>query len=84
MTINAIGGVPAVTLKSPNSAAPETAPRSGGSTSGHAEVDKVTLQPLPPRFPWLSRLSTELEKASGQPAPFSPAPLLGDHLDSKA
>ena len=47
------------------------------------EIDAKTRQPVPLRFPWLSRLSTELEKAAGQPAPFGKNPELGDRLDTK-
>jgi hypothetical protein len=45
------------------------------------EIDAVTQQPLPPRFPWLSRLSHQLEAAARQRPAFPPAPVLGDHLD---
>jgi len=48
------------------------------------EIDEVTQQPLPPRFPWLSRLSHQLESAARQRPAFSPAPLLGDHVDQQA
>ncbi len=48
------------------------------------EIDKKTNAPVPLKFPWLSRLSRELEQASGQPAPFSAGPELGDQLDTKA
>jgi hypothetical protein len=40
------------------------------------EIDKKTNAPVPLKFPWLSRLSRELEQASG--------PELGDTLDTKA
>lgn len=45
------------------------------------EIDAVTQQPTPPRFPWLSRLSQQLEHAARQKPAFAPAPILGDHLD---
>jgi hypothetical protein len=48
------------------------------------EIDKKTNAPVPLKFPWLSRLSRELEQASGQPAPFSAGPDLGETLDTKA
>ena len=41
-------------------------------------------QAAPARFPWLSRLSQELESAAQQPAAFAAAPELGDHLDRSA
>ena len=47
------------------------------------EIDQITQQPLPPRFPWLSRLSHQLESASGQRPAFTPAPMLGDHVDQQ-
>jgi hypothetical protein len=48
------------------------------------EIDEVTQQPLPPRFPWLSRLQHELEAAARQRPAFPSAPLLGDHVDQSA
>ena len=45
------------------------------------EIDAVTQQPLPPRFPWLSRLSQQLEHAARQKPAFAPAPVLGDNVD---
>lgn len=83
MSINGIPGAGKATLQlaaQPSAAASPTASRDAASALT-PEVDEVTNQPLPPRFPWLSRLSHQLEKASNQPSPFAPAPLLGDHLD---
>lgn len=55
------------------------------ATASHdVEIDRLTQQPVPPRFPWLSRLSQQLESASGQRQPFDPAPVLGDHIDRAA
>jgi hypothetical protein len=48
------------------------------------EIDEVTQQPLPPRFPWLSRLALQLEAAAKQRSTFPPAPVLGDNLDKTA
>lgn len=45
------------------------------------QIDHATQQPVPLRFPWLSRLSHQLESATGQRPAFEPAPVLGDHLD---
>jgi len=47
-------------------------------------LDEVTQQPMPPRFPWLSRLAQQLEAASKQRSAFPPAPMLGDNLDKTA
>jgi hypothetical protein len=82
MTVHGISGAPratlAVTPVQPVEAAPRE-PRPGSLI----EIDEKTQQPVPPRFPWLSRLATELEKAAGQPAPFGKNPELGDQVDTK-
>jgi len=45
------------------------------------EIDQVTHLPVPPRFPWLSRLATQLEPVAKQKPSFPSAPLLGENLD---
>ena len=45
------------------------------------EIDKITHLPVPLRFPWLSRLSTELEPVAKQKPTFPSAPQLGEKLD---
>jgi hypothetical protein len=45
------------------------------------EIDQVTHLPVPPRFPWLSRLSTQLEPVAKQKPTFPSAPQLGEKLD---
>lgn len=89
MNVGTINGVGAVT-------SPKTDPRAGDDSARSAvaarkpapatpvEIDDVTQQPLPPRFPWLSRLAQQLEAASKQRAAFPPAPMLGDNLDKTA
>ena len=47
-------------------------------------VDPVTNQPIPPRFPWLSRLAMELEKSSPQPTPFGTPANLGNSINKSA
>lgn len=81
MSINGIPGAGKANL--PPATAAASAPVASRDPSAHLapEVDETTNQPVPPRFPWLSRLSQQLEKASNQPSPFAAAPLLGDHLD---
>lgn len=68
--------------------ADKPAPTASGAPSarpfGEPEIDDVTQQPLPPRFPWLSRLTRELGPASRQAPPFEPVPPLGDHIDRSA
>ena len=60
-----------------------TTPARQGSAIPEAqiELDQVTQQPMPPRFPWLSRLSQQLEHAARQKPAFAPAPILGDNVD---
>jgi hypothetical protein len=76
--------VPAVTR---TRATPAASDRTGDSSAqmqsaeGLIEIDQVTQQPVPPRFPWLSRLSNELQAASGTPSPFDPAPIVGETID---
>ena len=79
-TITAIPAVPAVGTDS----APPAAAVRRASPSPEIEIDQATQQPVALRFPWLSRLSRQLESASGQRPAFEPAPVLGDHVDRSA
>lgn len=79
--------MPSRTADSATNGQQATENRSGQSEQhdpSKAEVDKVTGQPVPPRFPWLSRLSRELESASKQASPYGTIPLLGEKLDQQA
>ena len=49
-----------------------------------AQIDGFTQSPLPARFPWMNRLSRQLEPAAPQRAAFPTAPALGDNLDQSA
>lgn len=76
----------AARVSSPSADPPAAAHASAASEpflqhGGLVEVDQSTHQPLPPRFPWLSRLSAELEPVARQKSPFTAAPMLGDHVD---
>ena len=55
-------------------------------TSGvpDAAASDTTNTPPPLRFPWLSRLSAQLDPVARQKSPFTAAPMLGDHLDRAA
>ena len=44
----------------------------------------LAQQPKPLRFPWLNRLSAQLESAARQKPAFASAPQLGDNLDQAA
>lgn len=58
-----------------------TAPVRQSQAVPEVEIDEVTQLPVPPRFPWLSRLSQQLEHAARQKPAFAPAPILGDNID---
>ncbi len=83
MGILSISGVARVSASTADSTAPATTLRQAIAPPP-VQIDPVTQQPLPPRFPWLSRLSQQLEAAARQRPAFEPAPLLGDHVDKSA
>ena len=90
MNIQAITGAapvaPAAPVARPG-AEPTAAPASAAATPTHlggVEVDPQTREPKALRFPWLSRLSRELEPVSKQPSPYGSAPALGQKLDKTA
>ena len=64
----------------PPATGPATPPPSA-KLGGLVEIDDTTHQPVPPRFPWLSRLSAQLESVARQKSPFTAAPMLGDNVD---
>jgi hypothetical protein len=81
-----ITGLTAVTRVAPTIADTPTAttPVQQNGALPEVEIDAVTQLPAPPRFPWLSRLSQQLEHAARQKPAFAPAPILGDHVDRSA
>ena len=46
--------------------------------------DPETNQPVPLRFPWLTRLSIDLERAARRSAPYGTASVLGNRIDKLA
>ena len=80
-----INGITSVTTPPP-AASPRTPPAAERGTGHKAEpeIDKATGQPVAPRFPWLSRITRELERASNQSPPYQAAPLIGENLDKSA
>jgi hypothetical protein len=83
MSVSNVTGVGRVVLPATASRTPESAaPPSEGTSL--VQLDEATNQPIPPRFPWLSRLQRELEPASKQPSPYGSVPLLGEKLDKQA
>lgn len=83
MSVSNVTGVGRVVLPTTASRTPESAPSPSEATS-LVQLDEATNQPIPPRFPWLSRLQRELEPASKQPSPYGSMPLLGEKLDKQA
>jgi hypothetical protein len=49
-----------------------------------ARIDAELQPPKPPRFPWLSRLSEQLQQAANQHPAFTAAPVLGNNVDKEA
>ena len=78
-----IPGLTAITRIGPSTAyLPATAIAARqGAFAPAVEVDQVTQLPVPPRFPWLSRLSQQLEPVAKQKTAFPSAPILGDNVD---
>ena len=85
MSVSNVNGVGRVVLTSsqPRPADNPTPPRENAAPTDAAVTD-VTEAPAAPRFPWLSRLTRELEPASKQPSPYGSVPLLGERLDKTA
>jgi hypothetical protein len=88
MGIPSISGVsrvaPTIADAPAPAATPAVAVRPDATLSSAIAIDALTQQPVPPRFPWLSRLSQQLESASKRRPAFAPAPALGDHVDKSA
>lgn len=85
MSIPGITGIGRVATSTADAHAPDPGtPLAQRSAVPAIEIDEVTQQPLPPRFPWLSRLSQQLAAAAGQRPAFAPAPVLGDNVDRSA
>jgi hypothetical protein len=92
MSVNHVSGVGRVVLPAtPSRTADQASPQQQApaqsaerDSASLVEIDENTQQPIPPRFPWLSRLARELEPASKQPSPYGTVPLLGEKLDKQA
>lgn len=87
MSVNHVSGVgrvvlPATPSRPADTGTPSNPPK--GEASALVQLDETTQQPIPPRFPWLSRLARELEPASKQPSPYGTVPILGEKLDKQA
>lgn len=83
MSVSNVTGVGRVVLPATASRTAET-PNPPGGTPSIDLIDEKTNEPIPPRFPWLSRLQRELEPVSKQPSPYGSVPILGEKLDKQA
>ncbi|MEO5696563.1 MAG: hypothetical protein ABI781_06695 [Burkholderiales bacterium] len=86
-SVTEVGRVPSsTTSRTPAAAATATARQGGASTTASSATgDEATpARPTPPRFPWLSRLSQQLESVAKQKPAFPSAPVLGDNVDRSA
>ena len=81
MSINGVTGISGITGFDALGPADRAASPGAVAAAVQAASGDTAQQAAPARFPWLSRLSRELESAAQQPAAFAAAPALGDHLD---
>ena len=84
MSVSNVTGVGRVVLPATASRPSEAAVPQASEASALVQVDEATNQPIPLRYPWLSRLTRELEPASKQPSPYGTVPILGEKLDKQA
>ncbi len=93
MSISSVPGTGRVSLQNADPPAASSPSASANAnvtpattTSGEpdAAASDSTNKPPPLRFPWLSRLSAQLEPVARQKSPFTAAPTLGDHVDRAA
>ncbi len=78
-----IPGVTAISRIAPTIADPPTAAIAARQSTGATavKIDQFTQLPVALRFPWLSRLSQQLEPVAKQKPAFASAPILGDNVD---
>jgi hypothetical protein len=67
-----------------STSAMNTPPKPVLQTSATPAVVAEVAPPVPARFPWLSRLTQQLEQAAKQHPAFNEAPILGENLDRSA
>ena len=87
MSVNGVapnGRVSALTADTPTPAHFTRTALSESINGTNADGESVHEAPRPLRFPWLTRLSTQLEAAANQRAAFAAAPVLGDVVDKSA
>ncbi|HEY4067567.1 MAG TPA: hypothetical protein VGM74_11765 [Burkholderiaceae bacterium] len=55
-----------------------------GTSTDDAGFNADLKDPAPRHFPWLSRLSAQLDAAAAQKSPFEAAPMVGETLNRAA
>jgi len=84
MSVNGVsptGRVSALTADTPTPANFTRTAVSESISRSNTEAESLLDAPRPVRFPWLARLSTQLEAKANQRAAFAAAPVLGDIVD---
>jgi hypothetical protein len=85
MSVNSVTAIgPAVLPAKASTASADSSTARTNAANALVQVDEVTREPIPPRYPWLSRLARELEPVSKQPSPYGSAPPLGETLNQQA
>ena len=81
-----INGPGRISVSSSDIAAATTAAESGKASNGSdgTALASDLKEPAPRHFPWLSRLSAQLEPAATQKSPFAGAPMVGETLNQSA
>ncbi|MBS0447537.1 MAG: hypothetical protein JSR59_16470 [Proteobacteria bacterium] len=84
MNVNGISSATSISNQIVPAHAPvQTARAPEEASASESQVDKSTGQPVALRFPWLSRLTMQLEKASNRPSPYGATQPLGENIDKK-
>ncbi len=83
--MNVNGIIPASPVSNQTAAGRASIPtaRTPEQATAQPEIDKSTGEPVAPHFPWLSRLTAQLEKASNRPSPYGSTVPLGENVDKK-
>lgn len=84
ITVSGVSRVAAATAETHAPDMPASVKPRASDAYSLVEIDSATNLPKPPRYPWLSRLATELEPAAKQKPPFPSTPQLGEHIDQAA
>jgi hypothetical protein len=76
--------VPTPGIATATSATAATQGAADGSNTDQPSFMSDLKDPAPRHFPWLSRLSSQLDAAAAQKSPFAAAPMVGETLNQAA